>query len=594
MKKMRSAIATVVALVSGFSLCACGNKGGGSESLPTGDEEIVDEIVDEIITTPEEIVTPTVDDMFSDADKNPHYDEENAVEIVLSTNGINCASGNVAIDNGFATISSGGSYVVSGSGTNQTIIVDAADEKVRLVFSGATITNDTFAPVYVKNADKTFVILEGENQFVVTDDFEKIDDNKVDGVIFAKDDITVQGDGKLIINSSKHGIVGKDDVKISGGATVEISSNNHGIQAKDSVRAENCDVKITSGKDGIHAENEDDESKGFVYIESGNFDFNAGYDGIDASASVNVVCGTFNIKSGGGSSQTLSDDDSSMKGIKSDGDMKISSGDITVDSRDDSIHSNSSIEISGGTFELSSGDDGVHADSSLIISGGNVTISKSYEGLEAQNLTVSGGNISIVASDDGINAAGGNDSSSIGGRPGQNGFNSNVTCFITISGGEIYVNAGGDGVDSNGNIVVKGGKTIVEGPTDNGNGPLDYDGTATITGGVFVAIGSSGMAMNFSSASQGSILLTVGNQNAGTDIVVTGNDGEIFSMTASKPYASVLVSSPQLVKGGSYTVTAGGKNSTVKLSSLIYGSGMGGGMSGGGGFPGGGFPGGWH
>lgn len=592
MKKVRSRILVVIlAFILAFSLtalCACGDTNGNGNSDGGTDGSIVNTGSD----TSDAVVMPDSASMFTDADKTPSYDENSAVTIALDGNAVTASSDAVTAADGKVTISSPGAYVVSGNGNNVSIIVDLpADttEKVRLVLDNVSITNDDFAAIYVKNADKTFIILKGENALGVTGDFVTVDENKVDGAVFSKDNIVFQGDGSLTIASSKHGIVGKDDVKFTGG-TISVTAANHGVEANDSVRIASANVTIVSGKDGVHVENTSDTTKGYFYMESGYLKITAGYDGIDASGTVQVTGGITDITAGGGSGKTLSSSDISTKGIKATADMLIADGAITINSADDSVHSNDTIAIGGGTLNLAGGDDGVHADTSLTISGGTIAITKSYEGLEAQNINISGGKISIKASDDGLNAAGGNDSSSVGGRPGQNNFNTAATCFITISGGEIYVNASGDGVDSNGNITVTGGTTIVEGPTSDGDGPFDYDGTATIGGGTFVAIGSKGMAMNFASASQGSVLLFVGSQSAGTTIALNDSDGNtLFTMTATESYASVLISTPDMVRGGAYTLKAGTYSQTVTLSSLVYGSSSG---MGGGGTPGGGRPGG--
>lgn len=571
MKKINEFIKTILLSFSITILSSCGSlNSSNSLNHPSSSDK------------PLEIIVPSNSDMFTETDKNASYDIMDSNTIFLSGSSANVSSSSITVSNNLITINAEGTYMIKGNSTNQSIIVNTANEKVKLVLSDVTMINDNFAALYIKNADKVFIILEGNNTLSVMNDFVTIDENSVDGTIFAKDDITIQGDGNLILNSSKHGIVGKDDIKITGG-TITISAVSHGIQANDSVRISDANLNINAGKDGIQVENTDDETKGYVYFESGFAEIIAGYDGIDASSTVQITNGVLNITSGGGSNKTVSSTNST-KGIKAQKDILITDGSITIDSSDDSIHSNGSIEITGGIFTLSSNDDGIHADSSLIISNGSITITKSYEGLEAQNVNISGGKIAIKASDDGINAAGGNDNSSIGGRPGQNSFNTNINAFITISGGEIYVNSEGDGIDSNGNLTISGGLTIVEGPTNNGNGALDYDGTGTVTGGTLIAIGSSGMAMNFSSATQGSILLNINSQKAGTTISLNDSNGnEILSMTATKAYSSVLITSESLIQGNSYNITAGSSTNTVILTTLIYGKGssMGGGQPGG-------------
>ena len=571
MKLVKRITIAVLCFILFFTFTACDNN--------TDSDSIVDDN-----NGAAEVAVPDGKDMFTDADKNAEYDSSSINEIELNENGVQTGETTaITEDDGLITISSAGIYKIKGSGKNVTIVVNSPDEKVVLILSDLTIENENFSCIYVKSADKTFITLEGENYLFVTGEFQAIDENKADGVIFAKDNITVQGSGSLTVKSSKHGIIGKDDVKFTGG-TVKISAVSHGIQANDSVRIATANLNVSSGKDCVHIET-DDEDKGFFYMESGSLDFTAGGDGIDASGSVNIVGGSIIATVGGGSDKTISSDDSSMKGIKADGDVYISCGEILLDCADDGIHSNGSIKIDDGTIEIKSGDDGVHADTSLVICRGDISVKKSYEGLEGKNVSIFGGCVTLKASDDGINAAGGNDGSSLNGRPGQNSFNTDADTFINISGGEIYVNADGDGVDSNGNVFISGGYTIVEGPTSDGDGALDYDGKATISGGVFVAIGSSGMAMNFSSATQGSILVNFSSQKANTQIILKkSSEKVIFSYNASKKYSSVLISSPDLSTGETYTLAAGTTALSITLSTYLYGGSS---MSGGEGTPGG-------
>ena len=272
--------------------------------------------------------------------------------------------------------------------------------------------------------------------------------------------------------------------------------------------------------------------------------------------------------------------------------MVINGGSYTIDSSDDSLHSNANLTVTAGTFQISSGDDGLHADNKTTVTGGSITIAKSYEGIEGQSVAISGGVIQLTASDDGLNAAGGNDQSGLGGRPGMGNFASGSDCLIQISGGKLMINAGGDGIDSNGKLYVTGGETYVSGPTNSGNGALDYDGEGQITGGIIVAVGAAGMAQNFSSSStQGAILQNLsGSKQAGDMVILKDSSGKsLVSYTPEKEYSSVIVSCPGLETGKTYTLTCGGDHTEIQMTSLIYGSGgMGDGMGGGmGGKPGG-------
>ena len=340
---------------------------------------------------------------------------------------------------------------------------------------------------------------------------------------------------------------------------------------------------------------------GFIYISAGTLNIEAEGDGISASAYMQIVDGKFSVLAGGGSeigssqssntwgafmggdmppgqqssSNTATIEDStSMKGIKTSGTLNIFSGSFQINSSDDCIHSNSSITIYGGTFELASGDDAVHADETLTVTACDMNISESYEGLEALHIDIQGGTIKLLAADDGLNAAGGTDSSGTTGgrdgmfggeRGGMGGMNSSSNGTIVISGGNLYINASGDGIDANGSLEISGGYTVIVGPTQGDTATLDYDTTATITGGTFIGTGSANMAQTFSSSQQGVIALSVGNQTAGTNITLKdSNENILFDFSPELPYNVVILSSPDMISGETYTVTVGTSSSSFE------------------------------
>ena len=544
-------------------------------------------------------------EMFTTRDYEVGYSD--CTEITFSDSGVSVSGSGASADGSTVTITKKGSYLIKGSTADGQIIVDADDDKIQIVLDGASVTSAGSAALYIKSADKVFVTTASGsvNKLASTGEYVQSDDNKVDGAVFAKSDITFNGTGSLEVTSeTAHGIVCKDDIKITGG-TYTITAAKKGIDCNESVRAAAGDITIISGTDGIHAENSDDAEKAFVYIGGGSITVTSGNDAIDASGEIAAADGTVKLISGGGSANApahtdndfgmgrfgSSDYDStsteSAKGIKSASLITISGGTFDIDSSDDAIHSDGTVNITDGVFKIASGDDGIHANDYTAVSGGDITISQSYEGIEGEVIDISGGNIVIRASDDGMNAAGGQTSSDqTNGGFGRGGMmDTDANAKLTISGGNITVNADGDGLDSNGYMYVTGGSIYVSGPTNSGNGALDFGISGTITGGYLVAAGASGMAENFGTDStQGSILYTFDQTlSAGSEISLKDSEGNVLvSYSPEKSYQCAVISAPGVASGSTYTVSAGGSDYTVEMTSNIYGSGSGMGGFGGG------------
>ena len=504
-------------------------------------------------------------DYFSNRDLSGAWDAGEATAIDLNNqNGI--------------LITEAGAYVLSGE-MRGTVTVSAGDsDKVQLVLNGVDITGENTAAIYVENADKVFITLaEGSQNTLTVSSFDG--SSEIDAVIFAKDDITLNGTGSLTIVSANHGIVGKDDLKIAGG-TYLITAEGRGIDANDSVRIADGNFTIVSGKDGIRAKNSENSEKGYVLIAGGTFEITAG--GGSANGETHTENMMMGFRGSWNGQVSASTDTASTKGVKASGQLIILDGNIAIDAADDAFHTDGNLTVNGGTLNAKSGDDGMHADSTLTINAGNITISQSYEGIEAAAIVINGGDISVTSSDDGLNSAGGSDQSGFW----RNDMFSSDGSSITINGGSLYVNAQGDGIDSNGDLYVNGGFIVVSGPTSSGNGALDYNGSAVITGGTVIAAGASGMAENFGSSST-QVAILVNLSGSADTITVSGADGSaLFSGTVEKAYQCVVISSPDLSIGETYTVSNASTSTQVTPSSTISGSGSG--MGGfGGGFNGG-------
>jgi hypothetical protein len=565
------------------------------------------------------LVTYDKEDTYTDwKSENPNYIELSGTTATVKGSG-------AEVKNSQITITAAGTYVISGKLDNGQIIVDVQDKgAVRLVLNGAEIKSSDNAPIYAKKAGKTIISLEAgtENSVVDGTKYTLADayTDEPSAAIFSKNDLVINGTGKLTVKGNyKDGITSKDDLKIIEG-NIQITAADDGLVGRDLLAVKQGTITITSGGDAMKSSNDTDTTKGIVAIENGTFNLKAEKDGIQAETSVLIADGTFNITSGGGSvngvkkaeesfggqmggqrgqmggqidakgnnnsntnSNTNSNNSSnttttatteteSKKGIKAVSDIGIAGGTFNIDSADDSLHSNNNAVIEGGNFTITAGDDGVHADATLAIKGGKVNITKSYEGIESSVITISDGEIHVTSSDDGINAAGGADGSAVNGRPGQNNFASSGNNKININGGYVAVNASGDGLDANGSIAITKGTVVVSGPTENNNSALDYDATFEMTGGFLITGGSSGMAMAPSDTStQYSIAMNFPQtQKAGTIVNLQDSKGNsIATFAPAKDYQTVVISSPELKKGESYTIYSGG-SSTGTVTDGLY------------------------
>lgn len=365
--KKQFSIQKVVAMALAFGVtgaCAvitgCGKETGTSQN--TGNTSEVSQI--------------DTQNMFTDRDKEIGYDEENAVTIILADTGITCDSQAVSIAGSTVTIKDEGTYILQGSLSNGQVIVEAEDtDKPQLVLDNVNITCESSAPIYIKQADKVFITLAkgSENTVSSTGTFVNIDDNNIDAAIFSKDDVTLNGAGVLNIQcETGHGVVSKDDLVITSGEYY-INAASHALSGKDSVRIADGVFTLCSGKDGIHAENEDDTTLGFIYIAEGTLEITGEDDGIDAATALTIDGGTIDIvKSNEG-----------LEGMNID----INGGDISITASDDGINAsggNSSgmqgdsslyVNITGGTVIVNAAGDGIDSNGNLYVSGGTLYVS---------------------------------------------------------------------------------------------------------------------------------------------------------------------------------------------------------------------------
>lgn len=395
------------------------------------------------------------------------------------------------IDGTDVSITAAGTYVFSGDCDNGSITVKKGVTGVTIVLNGLTLTNDDSAAITLnKTAEASLVAAAGTTNTVA--DTEGSNDENAAVKVKSGASLSISGTGTLTVDgNAKNGIKGAADAVITvAEVKLNINAADDGLSCDDELNITGGTLSITAGGDAVKAspdtgENPDTTSLGNVTISGGTLTLNATEDGVQADGDLTISGGTFHVKTNGGHTTTLTDDSASCKGFKAGKTLTVTGGTLTVDSADDALHANTDVTISGGTLTLATGDDAVHADNDLVIgtkgasstSTPRINITASYEGLEGTTVTVYSGDIDVVASDDGVNAA----SSTLGERSDK--------YAISIAGGDLYIDAGSDGLDSNNDISMTGGKVEVYGADAMMDAAIDYDGTFTLSGGTLFGAG---------------------------------------------------------------------------------------------------------
>jgi hypothetical protein len=557
--------------------------GSTNTTVPTSSQEVIEQIVTDAVT---------------------YQEAEGDLKLVFSASGLtveNDGNSCVTVDNEkkIATISCAGNYYLSGTSSNFQVVVAASTEAlVYLYLNGLDLTSANDAPFYVQSAEKVFFMLVDGTENKLADastrttlwKYSKNGEAKEDSTvatIYAKDDITFKGNGKLTVTGNyNNGIHTTNDLRIKDVPSITVTAKNNALKGKGSVNIEGGVYTLTANEgDGIKSDEGEEEgsvtdnTKGKIVITGGEFTIKAKDDGIQAYNYVLLADSVSTPKI------TVN---SSGKGIVSDNLLYINAGIVNVTSTDDAVHSNMNIYFNGGETTISSGDDGIHADSTLRIKAGSIKITKANEGIEAFYIRAEGGYTSVVASDDAWNAAGGSADGSTAsgsqwnGGQGMGGGMSSSKGYIIISGGYHYLYAAGndiDVLDANGSITQTGGVVILE--MGNGNsqgGGSSSRGPGGMGGGSGGCSGGTGGIIDTdeSYTFSGGILLGFGTMN---ETIPTGGNCTSMSFSAGQTIGAsdaaftTSVSGSVVVYAGVNsvsTVASNGMNSVTLANGMTY------------------------
>ncbi|MCR5684923.1 MAG: carbohydrate-binding domain-containing protein [Lachnospiraceae bacterium] len=516
-------------------------------------------------------ITAVIDDdtegasYFSSNDLNGSWEASAYTHITLNGDSADVSGNGAYYYDGDVLITSAGYYLISGKLDNGSVIVDSnGSSKVWIKLDGVDIYADDDAAIRVDQAKKVFLTLADSSSNYLSSGSSLSDAavaDGTDGVIFAHDNLCINGNGTLQVNAGyMHGIVAKDNLILAGG-NILINASKDGIRANESLRIANASVSVTSGDDALTINHDD----GYLYV---------------------------------------------------------ASGEVKLKAEDDGVNSLGNVTVDGGTVTVSAGDDGIHSDKAVVINNGTVLMEKCYEGIEAVTVTMNDGDVTIYPSDDGINANGGTGDSfgGFGGRPGENaGFSERAdgesgfpgrpdsedgfperpdgenvfpqrpddsgnngvldteTANSDLSAEETYVRINGgrlniinttaqdaDGIDSNGSIYISGGDVRISLPGNGTNSAVDYasesGGVCEISGGTVIACGSYMMAEGFDSSSPQCSILYNYSQGVDAGSVVSLEDASgsiLLEYEAPVGFSSVGISCPGLQTGNTYRIRIG-------------------------------------
>ena len=497
----------------------------------------------------------------------------------------------VTIDGHNVTVNHGSTegvcYVVTGTTTDGSLIVKG-DASFELNLSNANITSATTTALDLESKGNAYLVVSGTNK--LTDG--ATEDHK--GTLYSKGKLLISGDGSLdVYGTYKNGIHGKSNIVIDKGVNLYVkSTENNGIKAGDDMFINGGIINVEVSADGGKAINGDADitinGGRTTVIATGNgtweVDETLTYGGDTKAAAGIGSDGIFYMNGGELYAKATG---SGGKGVKADLEGYITGGKIRIITEGGLYYSNGSTEshnYTGNTDNLPAAytsspkgmkigtkeEDGTTTTTYgvLQISGGDIMIRTSgnnAEGIESKGtFDVNGGTVMVYAHDDALNSTG----------------------DMTFTGGTVVaVGTNNDAIDANGNMNIKGGTIIACGANGAEAGiDINEQKKLYITGGYLFAIGGH-VDGNLGSTTQG-IITTTGSVSANSTVGISNSSKTLYTFTMPPvTYSSnntIIISTPDLTSGSSYTVKTSSTSTTATASNTISSGGMGGGMPGGG------------
>lgn len=482
------------------------------------------------------------------------YDESRATQITLADQTATVTGQGASFSDQTLTITQTGTYVLTGSGKNIKLVVEAADtDQVHLVFQNLTLEGEGTL-LQINKAQEVVISLAEGSQNALTES-QANDDEEVKATIHSQVPLTLNGTGNLTLTAlTKNALEVEDDLKVLGG-TYTVKAANHGFKAEGALAIEAATLTIEAGKDGLHAEHDETTERANISLNPTQLSIAATEDGVDAGNELTIKGGTITV--------SQSEEGLEARVIRQLG------GDVTIKSSDDGVNA------SAGSSSKTSDTSATSKTTDASATSNTADTSSSASQATATPAATSQADQANKDKNATLPSPPAGQAPPQGGQPPQNGQGpggmppggqeeSDPSLQIILEGGTLTIDAEGDGIDSNGTVSISGGSLVVNGSVQGGNGPLDAAGDITITGGTVWALGTSDMLQGFAQGStQASITANIAGTAGQTLIILDAKGKEVARQTASKDFQAVIMSSADLVDGQTYTIQVEGTTQTT-------------------------------
>lgn len=416
-----------------------------------------------------------------------------------------------------------------------------SDKKFELDLNGVSITNPDGAALNIQSGKRGYIVLKDGTTNTLTDGTkysDATDDEDMKATLFSEGKLLFSGSGKLRVYANcKAGIRSDDYVLFRPGNNIYVKATaGNGVKANDAIYIKGGVLNVETSATAAKAFSSD----GIVQIDGGRttaITTGGGElddDGLDVSGSAGFKADSTFVMNGG--AVYCKSTGAGGKGISTDQTLTINDGTVKVITTGKQY-------VSGS---LDTSPKGIKSDGAMYINGGEIWVrctgGEGSEGIESKStMDVTGGTVMAYCYDDALNSSG----------------------AMTFSGGYVFgMGTGNDGIDSNSTLKVTGGVVIACGTTVPEGGFDCDENTFTVTGGTLIGIGGTTSTPTQSVTTQPVAIIGGSSISSGSFFTVAdGSGNNILAFKVPVSYTqqgyTLLLSSPNMKQGSSYTVSTG-------------------------------------